>query len=104
MHTHILSHTRIKCKPHVKVITLVEATKPAKPVKPNATNVGYRNVTLSWAKPASDIPITSYIVKYRQDGKGEPMVTTIEPAEGQTEPPTGLLKSAVVALNSNGLK
>ena len=82
---------RIKCVyPHVKVITLVEATKPAKPDKPSASNVGYRNVSLSWTKPASDIPITSYIVKYTQDGKGEPKLTTIEPAEGQTEPPTGL--------------
>ena len=59
-----------------------------------AVNIQYQNVTLKWTKPVSKgIPITSYLIKYNQQGKEEKFETTInEIAEGQTEPATGIIQ------------
>lgn len=72
-----------------QVINLVEATVPEKPTGFTAVNIQYQNVTLKWTKPVSKgIPITSYLIKYNQQGKQEKFETTISPEEGQTEPAT----------------
>ena len=71
---------------------MVEATVPEKPTGFTAVNIQYQNVTLKWTKPVSKgIPITSYLIKYNQQGKQEKFETTISPEEGQTEPATGIL-------------